>query len=413
MLTICGRGREWFIRGTVRRFVVQSSAASKKIDWDSFRKKKVKKLTQLMKKEGLDALYLNRIENVRYTTDLRPVVSMWFQNSYSSVLTASGDVVLLTVAGDYMHSKHYMPWIKDMRIMHGLGRAEEVAAVFRDYKVWRIGYDQLGYEDRLSLEAASKGVELVNVGGKVADARAVKLEEEVSLMREASKVTEASIRAALAFAKPGVREYEIAAEGEYAASKMGAEGMSWGLATFSGLNTGLMLRHDSDKIVRSGELLILGYATIFKGYNTDITTTTVIGKPSNGQRDIYSATYDSFRAALKATKPGATTLEIHEAAEKVIVERGFGAYSFSRIQPILHGVGMNVYEPPFSPEPGMKVPSVKLKPGHILAIEPAITLYDNLKVGGCRIGETLLVTETGYKLLTDGKPETHEALYQN
>jgi Xaa-Pro aminopeptidase len=387
--------------------------ASKRIEWDTFRTKKLRKLVRLMKREGLDALYLNRIENVRYSTDLRPVVSMWFQNSYSSVVTAAGDVILLTVAGDYMHSKHYMPWIKDMRIMHTLGRAEEVSAVFSDHKCRRVGYDQLGFEDHRALEAASSGIELVNVGGKVADERAVKLDEEVLLMGDASKVTEASVRAALASARPGMREYEIAAEGEYAARKMGAEGMSWGLATFSGLNTGLMLRHDSEKIVRSGELLILGYATIYKGYNTDITTTTIVGKPSKGQRDIYTATYDSFRAALKATRPGATTLEIHEAAEKVIVESGYGAYSFSRIQPVLHGVGLNVYEPPFSPEPGKKQPSVKLRPGHVLAIEPAITLYDNLKVGGCRIGETLLVTETGYRLMTNGKPDTHEFLYEN
>jgi Xaa-Pro aminopeptidase len=395
------------------RFVVQTSGVSRRIDWDSFRRRKVKKLVGVMKEEGLDALYLNRIENVRYSTDLRPVVSMWFQNSYSSVVTSSGDVVLLTVAGDYMHSKHYMTWINDMRVMHTLGRAEEVSSVFRDYKSWRVGYDQLGYEDHRALEDVAKGVELVNVGSEIADERAVKLDEEVRLMREASKVTEASIRAALAFARPGVREYEIAAEGEYAARKMGAEGMSWGLATFSGLNTGLMLRHDSEKVVRSGELLILGYATIFKGYNTDITTTTVIGKPSRRQREIYSATYDSFRAALKAAKPGATTLEIHEAAEKVISERGYAEYSFSRIQPILHGVGMNVYEPPFSPEPGRKEPSQKLKPGHVLAIEPAITLYDDLKTGGCRIGETLLITETGYRLLTDGKPQTHDILYDD
>ena len=113
-----------------------------------------------------------------------------------------------------------------------------------------------------------------------------------------------------------------------------------------------MLRHDSDKIVGSGELLILGYATICKGYNTDITTTTMIGKPSEAQRGLYTATYDAYLAALKATRPGATTLELREAAEEVIVERGYGAYSFSRIQPICTAVGMNVYEPPWSPEPG-------------------------------------------------------------
>ncbi|MDG6924978.1 MAG: aminopeptidase P family protein [Nitrososphaerota archaeon] len=388
-------------------------ASSGVSDRGSLLKKKVRKLVALTKKEGLDALYLNRIENVRYSTDARPVVSMWFQNSYSSIVTADGELVLLTVAGDYMHFVHYMPWMDEIRIMHGIGRAGEVSAVFREHNLKRVGFDQLGFEDHRALQTAAKGVDLVPVGAKVAEARAVKFDEEVSVMDEASRVTEASIRGALKSVRPGKREYEIAAEGEYAARKLGAEGMSWGLATFSGLNTGLMLRYDSEKVVRSGELLILGYATIYKGYNTDITTTTVVGKPSRKQREIYTVTYDSYLAALKATKPGATTLDIHNAAEKVIVEAGFGPYSFSRIQPILHGVGMNVYEPPFSPEPGKKEPSVKLRAGHVLAIEPAITLYDDLKVGGCRIGETLVVTETGYRVMTDGKPDTHELLYEN
>jgi Xaa-Pro aminopeptidase len=379
----------------------------------SLMKKKERKLIALMKREGLDALYLNRIENVRYSTDLRPVVSMWFQNSYSSVVTANGDVVLLTVAGDYMHFEHYMPWMKDIRVMHTVGRAEEVATVFRDYRCKRVGYDQLGFEDYQALQREAKSVELVSLGGKIAETRAVKFEEEISIMDEASRVTEASIRGALESVRPGKREYEIAAEGEYAARRLGAEGMSWSLATFSGLNTGLMLRHDSEKVIRSGELLIMGYATIYKGYNTDITITTVVGKPSNRQREIYTTTYDAYRAALKATRPGATTKELHDAAEKVIVERGYGPYSFSRIQPILHGVGLNVYEPPFSPEPGKTEPSMKLEPGHVLAIEPAITLYDDLKVGGCRIGETLVVTETGHRVMTNGRPETHELLYEN
>src|SRR5271170_2172069 len=111
-----------------RRGFVVRNAASRKIDVDVLRAKKIRKLVSLMKKEGLDALLLNRVENVRYSTDARPVVSMWFQNSYSSVVTSGGDVVLLTVPGDYMHFKHYMPWMNDIRLMHGLGRASEIAA---------------------------------------------------------------------------------------------------------------------------------------------------------------------------------------------------------------------------------------------------------------------------------------------
>ena len=385
-----------------------------KIDWATLRRKKVSKLTSLMKREEVDALYLGRIENVRYCTDFRPVVSMWFQTSYSAFVTARGDVVLLTVAGDYMAAKHYAPWLQDIRIMHTLGRAQEVANLFNDYlKDGRVGYDQLGAEEFRLLKQEIGGTELVNLGGKIAEERAVKLDDELVIMEEASKVTEASIRAALKSARPGMREYEVAAHAEFAARKLGAEAMSWGLATFSGANTGIMLRHDSEKVIGRGELLILGYATIYKGYNTDITTTTVIGKPSEEQRELYTATYDSFRAALKIVRPGVTTGEIHDAAEKVIVESGYSKYSFSKLQPILHGIGLNVYEPPYSPEPGRREPSVKLKRGHTLAIEPCITLYDQLKVGGCRIGESLVVTENGRRLLTNGKPDTHESLYEN
>ena len=190
---------------------MQTSRATRRIDWEVFRNKRIKKLVSFMKREGLDALLLNRIENVRYSTDFRPVVSMWFQTSYSSIVTSSGDTILLTVAGDFMHAQHYMPWMKDIRIMHTAGRAVEVASVFRDYRSWRVGYDQLGFEDREALEKAAKGVELVGVGGKISEVRAVKLEEELEVIKEGSRITEASIRAALACAKPGLREFEIAA----------------------------------------------------------------------------------------------------------------------------------------------------------------------------------------------------------
>jgi Xaa-Pro aminopeptidase len=388
--------------------------AISKIDWPRFRKKRIRKLISVMKREGVDALLLNRIENVRYATDFRPVVSVWFQNSYAAFVTSKGDAVQLTVAGDYIRAKHYMPWVEDMRIMHAMGREKELGKLFDDYvRGGKIGYDSLSFEERSGLESEIGSAELAGVGSKIAEERAVKLDDELVIMREASKATQASIRAALGCAAPGMREYEVAAEAEYAARRLGAEGMSWGLATFSGLNTGLMLRHDSDKDIKMGEFLILGYATIYRAYNTDITTTTIIGKPNSEQKRLYTATYDAFRSALRAVRPGVQTRDIHNAADKVIQEFGYGKYSFRHLQPILHGVGLNVYEPPWSPEPGRDKPTMRLRVGHTLAIEPCINLYDRLDVGGCRIGESLAVTENGYELLTDGKPETHEVLYEN
>jgi hypothetical protein len=51
------------------------------IDFATLRNRRTAKLVKLIQREGLGSLYLNGIENVRYSVDLRPVVDMWFQNS--------------------------------------------------------------------------------------------------------------------------------------------------------------------------------------------------------------------------------------------------------------------------------------------------------------------------------------------
>jgi hypothetical protein len=52
--------------------------------------------------------------------------------------------------------------------MHGIGRAEEVSAVFRDYKSWRVGYDQLGFEERQALEKGGYLI-VLNIGDQWSD----------------------------------------------------------------------------------------------------------------------------------------------------------------------------------------------------------------------------------------------------
>ena len=69
-----------------------------------------------------------------------------------------------------------MPWIEDMRILHTTRRANELAELFRDYvRNGRIGYDTLSFEDYQSLKNEAGGTELLSVGGRIAEERAVKL----------------------------------------------------------------------------------------------------------------------------------------------------------------------------------------------------------------------------------------------
>lgn len=360
----------------------------------------------------LDAAYLTLIENVRYITDLKPVISVWFRESYAALVHASGRMVLLTSPGDLLRFKAWMSWVDEVKPYPSTGRANFIADLFKKEELSsaRIGVDFMSHGLATQLHSILPSLQLIDIGGKWAEERAVKTPAEIEVIREAAAVTELSVQAALEELRPGVTELEVAAAAEATARVVGAEGVSWSFAAFAGPHVSLFLRRSTLRRVRSGELMVMGFATIFHGYNTDITVTTPCGQPSAEQRDVYRATYEAYLEAFKLARPGVETRKLHEKALEVIEEAGYGRYSYAALHPLIHGVGLNVYEPPWSPEPGRDGPSTVLREGHTLALEPAVALFDRPDIGGCRIGQTILITSAGAQELTKILPESHDEM---
>ncbi len=128
-------------------------------------------------------------------------------------------------------------------------------------------------------------------------------------------------------------------------------------------------------------------------YWSDMSRTVVKGKLSGDARKMYFAVLDAQRKATDMVRAGVNYLDIHKAAAELLQERGFetgkdenGYHGF--FHSVGHGVGLEIHEPPFA----RKAKATVLEPGNVITIEPGL-YYKS--VGGVRIEDTVVVTETG------------------
>jgi Xaa-Pro aminopeptidase len=136
-------------------------------------------------------------------------------------------------------------------------------------------------------------------------------------------------------------------------------------------------------------------------YYGDITRTFVVGTPSETWLRMYDAVHRAYQAALDAVRPGVAGRDVHLAACQVLYDAGFSTLVDGLQREGVaqmnhgtgHGLGLEVHEAPRVSD----APSV-LQPGDVITIEPG--LYHPAH-GGVRIEDTVVVTEDGYRNLTD------------
>jgi Xaa-Pro aminopeptidase len=121
-----------------------------------------------------------------------------------------------------------------------------------------------------------------------------------------------------------------------------------------------------------------------------MTRTVALGEVSRELREVYEAVLEAQQAALEAVRPGRTGQQLDAIARQVLQARGYGEYFAHGLG---HGVGLAIHEGPRL----SKLSEDVLEAGMVLTIEPGVYIPG---VGGCRIEDLVLVTETGYEVLS-------------
>jgi Xaa-Pro aminopeptidase len=224
----------------------------------------------------------------------------------------------------------------------------------------------------------------------VQELRMVKDPTEIDAIKKAAELTDAGVQAAIDAIKPGIREYEVAAEMEYAMRKLGSEGVAFDTQVASGVRSAFPHGGCTDRKILKGEFIVLDLGAKCDNYRADVSRTFIIGKPSSKQKKIYDVVLEAQLNAFETVKAGVKACDVDAAARKTIEEAGFGKYF---VHGLGHGVGLDIHEAPSLNPEGKEI----LKVGNVVTDEPGIYIVG---YGGVRIEDTVLVHKDKAERLT-------------
>ena len=228
----------------------------------------------------------------------------------------------------------------------------------------------------------------------VEEARMVKDASEVETLRDAAARLAPVADAVFRAVRAGQTERAVASVLESALRSAGYERPAFDTIVASGPHAALPHHRASDRVLATGDLVVLDFGGVLDGYCSDLTRTVSIGPPSPEARRLYTAVYDAHQAAIAAIRPGVESTSVDAAARNLLEARGLGeAFGHGTG----HGLGLDVHEEPRITRPRSDVPSVALTAGMVFTVEPGAYLAG---FGGVRIEDDVLVTETGCDVLT-------------
>lgn len=349
------------------------------------------RLEALLEQSGADLVGFVPGENMLYFTGLhfhlseRPILGLYSRQGLSFIIPEL-EVTKLDARPD-LEARRFM-W-SDQSGYHG-AFAEAVTALAGADASCALDGETLRYFEWLALEKAGlRAAETRDIGELFLNMRARKSPQEIAKMQRAIDISEAALKATMAWARPGLTEREIADRLSAEMLARGAQGLAF-LLVLTGEKSGLPHGGTGDRVWGEDEFLLIDFGARYEDYPADITRTFCAGEPSPQMRAMAEAVHGANLAVRQFAKPGVSCEAVDRAAREVIEAAGFGDYFIHRLG---HGLGLSVHELPNMVAGNKQL----LEPGMVFTIEPGVYIPG---VGGVRIEDNVAVTEDGIDVLT-------------
>lgn len=265
-------------------------------------------------------------------------------------------------------------------------------------------------DEQLLKQARDRGATftLKPAAALIAPLRRIKSPAEIEILETAAAITVEAQKEAMRTARPGLYEYQLQSVIEHVFMVNGARRPGFSSIIGSGPNSCILHWSENTRKMEAGDLVVLDIGAEYRRYTADITRTIpVSGTFTKRQRDIYEIVLAANRAAIEMLGPGVEMRDVNAKVDEILTA---GLVKLGLIQDrsglrryYIHGLSHSI---------GLEVHDVgalgRLEPGMVITIEPGLYLRDEGL--GVRIEDDVLITESGYLVLTAAAPKTVEEI---
>lgn len=367
---------------------------------------RVKKVRELMAREGIDVLFITGDRNYNYFTGNRPVMPLegTVARPNCFLLPLEGDAHLLVhvfLQGDAGATT----WIENISTYSSLleSPVKQLADLIRGFntKGKKIGVE-LGHEQRigmpvrdfLALRDMLGDFEFVDAASILWEMRMIKSPRELECVRRAMDITSVAYEKGLPQVKEGMSEREIACILGAEAARHGAETF-WSMVTSGPGNYGRISGKPTDRKVRKGDMVWVDGGAMVNDYWADFSRAGVIGGPTAEQKKYQQIVIEATAEGVAAMKPGERGARIVDVCEEALRKRGVDiSFTAGRVG---HGIGLLFTEPPSL----ARWDPMTLQENMVLSVEPGLVRDD----GVYHAEENVVVTAEGAEVLSKAAPQ--------
>ena len=314
---------------------------------------------------------------------------------YVDGLTGSGVWLIISRKGNYQ--------IMDGRYQTA---AEESTTVFKNIVTkqgnvlstilkWlaKENINKIAAEEELpyaQFKALSEVCKVKSLGDRIPKIRSTKTHAEIEKIKVACALGDAVFKQLLTTIHVGMTEKEVVGEIYRLIYQLGADGVSFDPVISSGPRTAMPHGRASDRILCTGDFLLLDFGVVKDGYQSDMTRTISVGKATDQFRKMYGILRPIQNETAQQFIAGKLGKEIHNFAAHKIEVAGYGDYFTHGLG---HGLGIGGGERPLMNASSNDV----LTAGMVGTCEPGIYIPG---LGGIRIEDDILVTNSVPQILT-------------
>ncbi|SFH78688.1 M24 family metallopeptidase [Pisciglobus halotolerans] len=339
-----------------------------------------------MKEKGIDAMLVTSPYNLRYISNFTGTTGL-------SVVTMDKAYFVT----DFRYTEQAGKQAVGFEIVQNIGSIyEEVVKIVQQNSIRSLGFE----EDFVTFSLFELLEEIVPcaltpISGLIEELREIKDDAEISTIKKACEIADKAYQYILGEIKPGMTEIEVANKMDFYMRSLGASGVSFDTIVASGIRSAMPHGVASNKKIEQGEIITIDFGCYYEGYVSDMTRTFAIGDPGEKLKEIYQLVLEAQLKVIDAAKPGITGKALDTVARDHFDRYGY-ADAFGHTTG--HGIGLEIHE-----GPSVSMRSNKpFVPGNVITDEPGLYFSG---LGGVRIEDDLLITETGNEVLLTSPKE--------